>query len=924
MNIGKIEENIQSLLQPAPKAEFIYDLLLAYGLPKASVTRLKDGSYNLSKNNGGRLFDGGQEILWKKKLFFREVLDQDLHVAINLMCHDENALKHGPRFVIVTDYVTLLAYDTKTKDTLDTSLKDFAKRFDFFLPWAGREKAHNKPENPADVKAAEKMAKLYDLIRQDNPHQYHDRESLHELNVFLSRLLFCYFAEDTEIFPKKMFVNSIQSHTQDDGSDLAEYLNRLFEVLNTCHNDRKGLPEYLTIFEYVNGGLFGKQSKAPKFSNRSRKMLVECGELNWSEINPDIFGSMIQAVVHPDQRGGMGMHYTSVSNIMKVIEPLFLNELHEEFENYQHSPHKLDKLLGRLSTLRIFDPACGSGNFLIIAYKELRLLEIKILKQLKSLSEAVRGLDDVQASLIPKAQMSLAAAYEPSFLSRISLSQFYGIELDDFAHEIAVLSLWLAEHQMNVKFNEVFRKKLPSLPLKQGGKVICGNAVLSSWESICPITGDEETYILGNPPYQGARKQNKSQKADIEEVFSATSSYKNLDYIACWFKKGAEYIAKSKAQLAFVSTNSICQGEQVSLIWPDILNLGLEIGFAYQAFKWSNNAKKNAGVTCVIVNLRTRSNNTKSIYADGKKQLVSNINPYLAAGKNIVIFKRKKPLSNLPRISFGNMANDGGHLFLNRHERDVLLSASPLAAKFVRKVVGSDEFINGLERWCLWIRDDQLQEAQQYPFIRERIAATREKRLKSPDKGTQKLAESPYRFRDTHETKHSSIIVPSASSEHREYIPIGIIDHNVIVNNLAHVVYEGEAYVFGLLASKLHNIWVRAVGGQLETRIRYSAEICYNNFPVPNLSPKQKETITTHALNVLEERENYPEKTLADLYDPEKMPKELRIAHDGLNQAVERCYRAKPFAGDEDRLEYLFKLYEGMTAQGNVEETCLI
>lgn len=493
MNLGKIEENVQNLTQQVSHGEFIYELLLAYGMPKASITRLKDGAYNLSKKSG--------EILWKKKLLFREVFDQDLHATIDQLRRDETTAKHSPRFIIVTDYKTLLAYDTKTKDTLDRPIGELHRHFDFFLPWSGREKSQAKLENPADVKAAENMAKLYDNIRQDNPHQFLDRESLHELNVFLSRLLFCYFAEDTEIFSKKLFVNSIESHTQSDGSDMAEYLGRLFMVMNTKHTERNDLPDYLKKFEYVNGGLFEKVYRAPKFTARSRKLLLECGELDWSEINPDIFGSMIQAVVHPDQRGGMGMHYTSVSNIMKVIEPLFLNELNEEFENNQHNPQKLEKLLGHLSTIRIFDPACGSGNFLIIAYKELRLLEIKILKQLKVLSEAVRGLDDLQASLIPKAQMSLAAAHMPSLFSRINLSQFYGIELDDFAHEIAILSLWLAEHQMNVKFNEEFQKKLPSLPLKQGGKIVCGNAVQLNWKQVCPIEKDSEIFLIGNPPY---------------------------------------------------------------------------------------------------------------------------------------------------------------------------------------------------------------------------------------------------------------------------------------------------------------------------------------------------------------------------------------------------------------------------------------
>lgn len=909
MNLGKIEENVHKLTQQVSQGEFIYELLLAYGLPKASITRLKDGAYNLSKKSG--------EILWKKKLLFREVFDQDLHATIDQLRRDETTAKHSPRFIIVTDYKTLLAYDTKTKDTLDRPIGELHRHFDFFLPWSGREKAQAKLENPADVKAAEKMAKLYDNIRQDNPHQFLDRESLHELNVFLSRLLFCYFAEDTEIFPKKLFVNSIESHTQPDGSDLAEYLDRLFLVMNTKHTDRSGLPDYLKKFEYVNGGLFEKAYKAPKFTARSRKLLLECGELDWSEINPDIFGSMIQAVVHPDQRGGMGMHYTSVSNIMKVIEPLFLNELNEEFENNQHNPQKLEKLLGRLSTIRIFDPACGSGNFLIIAYKELRLLEIKILKQFKALSEAARGLDDVQASLIPKAQMSLAAAHMPSLFSRINLSQFYGIELDDFAHEIAILSLWLAEHQMNVKFNEEFQKKLPSLPLKQGGKIVCGNAVQLNWKQVCPIEKDSEIFLIGNPPYRGFLQQDAMQKADMDHVFHDLKTMKKLDYISCWFFKGAEYIKGSNSALSFVSTNSITQGEQVALLWPHIFEKGIEIGFAHLSFKWTNNAKSNAGVTCVVIGLRPESNKEKFIFKDGLKSSVKSISAYLAAGNSVQVEKLNTPISQLPKISLGSSAYDGGHLMITKEQRRDILLSSPEAAPLIRRFVGSAEFLQGIERYCLWINDDQLDLAWSIPKIKERLNRVIEFRKKSDRKLTKDTAATPHRFTEERHQEKPSIIIPIVSSEKREYYVCGFLDGSQIIPNSARAIYDAEPYVFGVISSKMHMAWVRAVAGQLETRIRYSAGVCYNAFPLPTLSDKQKETITTHALNVIEERENHPEHTVADLYDPKKMPAGLREAHEGLDQAIERCYRAKPFTSDEERLEHLFKLYEEMTSPEN-------
>lgn len=522
MNIAQIEDNLQKLVENCSEEEFIYELMLAYGLPKNTITLLKKGNRNLSKKDG--------QIILKKKLFFQAISTSDLHTTIDTLRKTKETFRHDPRFIIVTDHKTLLAIDIKTEDTLDISIKEIAKHFDFFLPWAGMEKAQFKTENPADVKAAERMARLYDEILKDN--LFKKPAELHALNVFLSRLLFCFFSEDTDIFERASFTGSISSHTQQDGSDLDSYLNRLFEVLNTEH--RTDQPEYLKAFPYVNGGLFGHKYFAPKFTRRSRKMLLDCGELDWSAINPDIFGSMIQAVVHPDQRGGMGMHYTSVPNIMKVIEPLFLNELKEEFEKHHDNKGKLEQLLERLERIRIFDPACGSGNFLIIAYKELRKLEIDIFQRINELSSTPQ---------LP--------------LSRIKLSQFYGIELDDFAHEVAILSLWLAEHQMNVKFREVFGKSTPSLPLKEGGNIIHGNATRIDWENVCPKNKDVETYVLGNPPYLGFLQQDKNQKQDMDVVFGDLKTIKKLDYISCWFFQGAKYIQNNVAALAFVSTNSL-------------------------------------------------------------------------------------------------------------------------------------------------------------------------------------------------------------------------------------------------------------------------------------------------------------------------------------------------------------------------------
>ena len=603
MNIAQIENNLQQLIKSFKKENFIYNLLLAYDTPKSTITRLQKGGLNLSKNEG--------EIAWKKKLFFKSAFDENTQNLFDLVKKNDRAHKHNPRFIIVTDYKTLLAFDTKTQDTLDIPILDIAKHFDFFLPWAGMEKAQHQTENPADVKAAERMVKLYDEIKKDNPTKTH--EQVHNLNVFLSRLLFCFFAEDTDIFTKGQFTTGIGSHTQQDGSDLHDYLDKLFVVMNTDYPKRKNLPVYLGAFPYVNGGLFSRPHTAPIFTRRSRQVVIESGELDWSAINPDIFGSMIQAVITPEHRGGLGMHYTSVPNIMKVIEPLFLTELYEEFEAAKYDPRRLNKLLERIGKIKIFDPACGSGNFLIIAYKELRLLEIIILQQLQTLQKVATGFEPHQLELIPKAQLTLAASYQTTMFTRIELENFYGIELDDFAHEVAILSLWLAQHQMNMKFKEAFGTGNPTLPLKEGGHITHGNATRIDWERVCPKKTGDEIYVLGNPPYVGFKGQNMEQKKDMEIIFKGIEDFKSLDFIACWFYKSSKYISEN-IYSAFVTTNSICQGSQVSMLWPHIFKQDIEINFAYSSFQWSNNAKNNAGVSVTIIGLRKPSNKPKYLF----------------------------------------------------------------------------------------------------------------------------------------------------------------------------------------------------------------------------------------------------------------------------------------------------------------------
>ncbi|MDD2790351.1 MAG: N-6 DNA methylase [Sulfurimonas sp.] len=897
MTIIEIENNLNALVANFDKESFIFDLLLAYGTPKSTIKRLQGSDHDKLDSSG--------ELIVRKKLYFKVSVDE-LHATIDVLKTAKEVLKNSPRFIIVTDYETLLAFDTKTDDSLDTEVLNIVSHYDFFLPLAGMEKATFADENPADVKASLKMAKLYDELQKNN--EFKSKEDIHALNVFLTRLLFCYFAEDTNIFPDNAVTSSISSHTQIDGSDVDSYLARLFKIFNTHDNKREtNTPAYLNNFPYVNGGLFRDEYRIPKFTARSRQILLEVGQLEWSQINPDIFGSMIQAVVTPEHRGGMGMHYTSVPNIMKVIEPLFLDELYAEFEKSYESKTKLQSLHARLSKLKIFDPACGSGNFLIIAYKKLRELEMNILRRLNELLQAK------QSDLFGKSEKK-----QLSFLalsSQIHLAQFYGIELDDFAHEVALLSLWLAEHQMNRAFDMQFSVSTPSLPLHNGGNIVHGNATRLNWEEVCPKNEGDEIYVLGNPPYLGARLQSKDQKEDMTSVFKGVKNFNNLDYIACWFYKGANYIKNVDAKVAFVSTNSISQGEQVGILWTHILDKNIEIDFAYKSFKWQNNAKSNAAVIVVVIGLRNISNKPKYLYMSNIKHEVKNINAYLVNADNIIVHKRSKPLSKLKPMSFGSMPNDGGSLLLTLEEKNLLLENYPEVKCLIKKFSGSQEFINGQSKYCLWITDDMKNMAFDNPIIKEKIEKCKIHRENSDREATNKLVSIPYKFAEIRFKNSDSIIVPATSSERRDYLPIGFLNSDTVISNSANAIYDAELWIFGIISSIMHMAWVRAVGGRLKTDYRYSSALVYNTFPFPNISQKQKEMLTELVFNVLDEREKHSQKTLAALYDPDKMPEGLRKAHHTLDTYIEQCYRPKPFESDEERLEYLFRMYEEMTSK---------
>ena len=883
-----------------------YQLLYSFGKSERDIERYKEGKGVL------KTFDG---LLIKGLFCYQPVSVFGLTSQLEELKTNDQIIKAAPKIIAVSDGKSILAYDLREKDTYENQLERLPSDFAFFYPLMDVERVHYVEESPADIKAAEKLAKLHDELRSYN--EFRSDDDLHDLNIFISRLLFCFFAEDTGIFEENLFTSSIQRYTKEDGSDLSDYLDESFNVMDISLR-RNDIPSIVKQFPYVNGGLFSKHIQIPKMGAKARRIIIECGELDWKDINPDIFGSMIQAVVNPEERANQGMHYTSVPNIMKVINPLFLDELRGEYnklnEFYEQKLQmknigalgtkqfydelkpvikKCDALLKRMSMMKFFDPACGSGNFLIITYKCLRFLEMDILA--------------LQRKCTPEGEILFVDN------SVISLSQFYGIELLDFPHEVAMLSLWLAEHQMNTKLNENFGVNTKALPLKNITQIVCGNACRLDWNEVCPHTPDEEVFIFGNPPYLGSSMQNDEQKDDLEHVCGMFQNYKNLDYIANWFYLGTLYIKDSKSRCAFVSTNSICQGDSVALLWPNVYEKGVEIHFAYQSFKWTNNAKYNATVMVVIIGLSVITKEEKLLYnSNDQCAKCKNINAYLLDGPNIIINRIGSSISNLPEMVFGNKPTDGGYLIMDQSERDSILNEYPQANRFIKKYHGADSFLYGDIRYCLWITEKDASSAYSIPPIKTRLDKVRDFRLKSKAESTVLYADRPYLFKQRAHRETDAIIVPGTSSERRRYIPMGIVSKDVILSNSTQVVYNANTFIFGLLSTRIHVIWVATIGGKLETRYRYT-NLCYNSFPFPKISAEKKQEIEAAAEEVLITREYYPEKTLAELYDPDKMPQDLREAHAKLDDIVESCYPGYPFASDEARLECLFKLYEKMT-----------
>ena len=865
-----IQENALQFCTEFTEDGFIYELLAVYGISKANITKMRQSQEPYILNNKVNYLPA----------------KGDLEVAIEELKNSPITKKKKSRFLVTTDFKRMRAVDTKTGDTLDVAIEDFFEDYGFFLPWTGREKVQVYKEVEADQKAAQKMAKLFEIIRLDNPSK--ELEDIEALNHFFSRLIFCYYAEDTGIFKKNTFTGYIENYTDYDGSNTAEALRDILRTLS--HPQKETTLKTLMVFPYVNGGLFEKDYKVPDFSSRARRMLIECGKIKWSKINPDIFGSMFQGVMDDDIRHELGAHYTSVPNIMKVINPLFMDELKEEFEKNRTNKKALKDLHDRISRIKIFDPACGSGNFLITAYKELRYLEMQIL-------EAINKITGAGQELGP--------------FSIIEVNHFYGIELNPFAVELAKLSMWLAEHQMNIEFQHKFTTPIPSIPLRDSANIVAGNACRLDWNEVCPL--GENVYVLGNPPYMGYKNQRKEQRKDMAIVFSSLKDFKKLDYVACWLQLAINYIDETNGKCGFVTTSSICQGELVSILWGSLLDQGVKITFAHRSFKWENNAINSAGVSCIVIGFSKFESLNNFLISDNHYVSVKNINPYLIDAANTVVLKRKKPLASLPCISDGSGALDGGHLILSEAEKKELEENTPQASKFIRRYLGSNEYINDVRRWCLWIEDDDLDDALNIVGIRQRIDAVRQFRENAGTRAKTALNRS-HKFAWINQPKKSQIIIPTVSSERREYIPMGFLESGIIVSNSANIIHDPKPYVLGLVLSRMHMVWVKAVAGRLEDRIRYTSAICYNTFPIPHLNEYQMEALEEYTNNILDARDMHPGKTLANLYNPDKMPQNLRNAHNELDLAVDKIYRKEPFRNDEERLTHLFKLYEEMTA----------
>jgi hypothetical protein len=907
MNAVEIEEAVSDLaIAPFDPVEFPYAFLAAFGNKDTTLKRLRAGASNTSDVAGG--------VLQRSNIHIATCAAGQVDATLRALRESPKTAQAKAKFILATDGETLQAEDLFSDEPpIACNYVDFPDHFGFFLPLAGITTVKQIRESSFDIKATGRLNRLYVELLKDNP-DWAKPARRPDMNHFMARLIFCFFAEDTDIFNGTgLFTATVDKMSERDSSNTHEVIGEMFRAMNTSVADRATakLPRWADVFPYVNGGLFSGSTDVPRFSKIARTYLLNIGNLDWTKINPDIFGSMIQAVADDDERGALGMHYTSVPNILKVLNPLFLDDLREQLEEAGDNSRKLLNLRNRMAKIRVFDPACGSGNFLVIAYKEMRAIEAEINRRR---DEADRRTD-------------------------IPLTNYRGIELRDFPAEIARLALIIAEYQCDVTYRGQKEALAEFLPLDAQNWITCGNALELDWLNICPPTGTGvrisgtdlfsapknqvdidfqneggETYICGNPPYIGSSKQNNFQKKEIEEVFlSSNVKYKNLDYISGWFWLAAQFCLKTSGAAAFVTTNSICQGEQVGLLWPFILKNGIEIFFAQSSFKWANLAQNNAGVTCVVVGITKSSSVKKFLYLDNQKKEVKRINPYLLEFDDIFIPRHPISICNLPKMLKGNQPTDGGNLILNTSEKQNLLSVAPEAARFIRPLYGSKELIDGLQRFCLWIEDGELPDAIRIEGIAQRIARAERSRLDSPAESTRKKAHEAYKFIQIQDYGKLAIVVPEVSSEKRRYLPCGFIDKSSIATNKLFTIYDPDLDIFSIVSSRMHRVWVEAVCGKLEERISYSNVLGYNTFPVPYLSAQNRTDLSACAESILLAREAHFPEPLAKLYDPDDMPDDLRRAHEANDEVLERIYIGRRFRNDTERLEKLFELYTKMT-----------
>lgn len=883
--------------EEADAKEFLIDFLNIFGISRKRVATFEHRVKKLSEA------DGYIDLLWKGRLLVEmKSKGKDLSKAYTQAKEYCHGLKEHelPELIMVSDFYHFKVYDAEGNETAFT-LPQLLQYLPVFYPLAGIQKRTFADQDPVNIKAAELMGQLHDELKAIG---YEG----HPLELYLVRLLFLLFADDTSIFERGIFLEYIDRKTHEDGSDLAMHLHALFGVLNTPPDKRlKTLDEQLMQFPYVNGKLFEENLPVAAFSSSMRRLLLQCCTLDWGKISPAIFGSLFQSVMDPTERRNLGAHYTSEKNILKVIQPLFLDELKAEHGHIRHDKNKLKKLHQRISQLRFLDPACGCGNFLIIAYRELRLLEMDIVKDL------------LQGQIVTD-----IGSY---FL--LDVDQFYGIEYEEFPAQIAQVAMWLMDHQMNLQASQTFGEYYVRLPLRKSATIVHGNALRIDWQSIIKtMPWDKEVprfdYIMGNPPFIGKHLQNDLQKRDIQHVFNESKNAGSLDYVAGWFAKAAMYLhacEKNKSVAAFVSTNSISQGEQAGILWFHLIkNYQIRINFAHRTFKWTNEAKGVAAVHVVIIGFANFDKSVKTLFdydsisGEPKAFIVKNINPFLVEGSNQIITSRNKPICNVPEMAWGNKPVDGGHLIISDNELEMFLNSEPSAMPFIKPLISAHEFLNGKKRWCIWLVGVDPSVIRKMPHVLHRIEQVRAMRLASVDSGARQLASRPSQFRDI-KTYDGYILVPAHSSESRNYIPMGFFGKDDIPHNSCQLIPNAGLYEFGLLTSQMHMSWVRTTCGRIKSDYRYSKDIVYNNFPWP-LSPteKQKQAVEDAAQQVLDSRSQFPDASLADLYDPNTMPPVLVKAHQALDKAVDLCYRPQPFTSETKRIEYLFELYDQYTA----------